>query len=230
MKISVIVSWPDGFDFPLFRDSLSELKKHVHEIIICFNKHGNHSLRDWLKEEIDDVIFLDVESDDSLKGDWRSKSTNHMLNHATGDWILSLEQDFFIESYPHFFHTVKRNSHNDVIMFEDGNRFHPACMFIKKETLLKTRRDFSVMGQGRDHFSAVSKELKGIGTYITFQSLGLFNGEDWEHLQGLTDNYFAPKPYFNLPRFYEYNDDCKKVEPMSIYWKQEMERCNENIM
>jgi hypothetical protein len=225
MKLSAIISWPDSFDFPLFRRNLSKLQERVDEVILCFNSHGNHSLRDWLRQNMPGVVFLDVEDCINKSGDWRNKSTNYMINSASGDWILSLEQDFFIKDYPHFFHTVKQAmDKHDVIMFEEGVRFHPACMFFTREVINKTRRDFSVMGDGRDHFAEITKQFKGMAKYISLKELDLLEGRDWLHLQGLTDNYFAPKPYFDLPTFYTYNEACKSVEPMSEYWMSEMNR------
>jgi len=227
--ISVIISWPDSFDFPLFRNNMPELLEHVDEVIICFTQHGNHPLRKWLRANIPGVVFLDVEDKGDKYGDWRNQSTNYMIDASVGDWILSLEQDFFINNYPHFFNTIKKAmENNDVIIYNEGNRFHPACMFVKKDVLKKTKRDFSVMGQGRDHFSEVSKELKGMKINIaTLESLDLLEHRDWSHMRGLTDNYFAPKPYAGLEEFKKYNDLCKEVTPMNDYWKKEMERCDE---
>ena len=230
--ISAIISWPDGFDFPMFRQSIPELSKYVHETIVCFNKHGNVSQRDWLKNNVQGVKFLDVEDDVELKGDWRSKSTNHMINNSTGDWLLSLEQDFFITDYPHFFKVIhKAIKSNDVIMFPDTVRFHPAFMLFKKEVINKTHKDFSTMGQGRDHFCQISKEMKGIHKIkiTSLQELDLLPGRDWEHMRGLTDNEFSPKPYFDLPSFSVYNEWCYRlyknnVIPYSDYRIKEMER------
>lgn len=227
MKISALISWPDSFDFPVFRKYIPDLLNNVDEVVICFNKHGNHSLRQWLRDNINGVKFLDVEDFKGNKGDWRSQSTNYMIDESSSDWVLSLEQDFFIKSYPHFFHTIKGAMEtHDLIVFEEGNRFHPACLFIKRDVLNKTKKDFSVMGQGRDHFSEVSKELKGMKIKITtLKNLGLEEGVDWNHMRGLTDNYFAPKPYYDLERFGFYNSISRDVKPMSDYWKSEIERC-----
>lgn len=225
--ISVICCWPTGFDFPLFRQSMPELLNYVDEVLIGFTKHGNYDLSGWIKAHLEGVRFFDDKCEDHSQ-DWRSRTTNLMLNQAKGDWILSLEQDFIIKSYPHFFHTVNKAMEKyDVIMFPEGLRFHPACLFVKKDLLLKTHRDFSVMGIGRDHFAQVSKELKGLtDKIITLQELDLLPDRDWYHYQGMTDNYFAPKPYFKLPEFYDYNEKCKLVSPMSDYWRGEMVRCS----
>lgn len=228
MKISAIISWPDSFDFPIFRKNLSLLQKEVDEIIVCFNQHGNYSLRLFLKDLMPNVKILDVENaNGSYQGDWRNKSTKYMIDNATGDYILSLEQDFFIKDYPHFFNTVK-NSKTDIVCFMETNRMHPAFLLVKKDLVKDPGLDFSVMGQGMDHFALVTKALKNY-SYSSLESLGLVGKEDWYHLRGLTDNYFAPKPYFSLDEFYTYNIRCLNSDiPQIKYWYDLMGELNKN--
>lgn len=230
MKISVVVSWPSGFDFPIFRSKLPELLNHVHEVVICFTDHGSYNLRPWLKENMkhERVKFLDVNQYEANKfgGDWRNKSTNLAIENSTGDYILSLEQDFLINDYPHFFHIVDNFKYLDVITFKENERFHPAFLLVKRSVLDKTTRNFSVLGQDMDHFWKFSKELKSFANFMFLSELGLQENIDWSHMRGLTDNYFSKKPYFDLDNFSRYNKECMTVTPMSDYWRQEMERCN----
>lgn len=225
--ISVITCWPNSFDFPLFRSSMPDLLANVDEVLVCFTKHGNRDLSAWIMKNLGGVRYFTEPEHDHTQ-DWRSRSTNLMIDNSKGDWVLSLEQDFIIKSYPHFFHIVKNAmEQNDVIMFPEDQRYHPAFLMVRKDFLLRTKRDFSVMGDGRDHFHQITKELKGLNAkVISLQELDLLPDRDWYHYQGMTDNYFAPKPYFKLPEFYEYNEKCKSVEPMSDYWKEEMQRCS----
>lgn len=226
--LSALISWPDGFDFPLFRKNLEKLKRHVDEVVICFTHHGNASLKEWLRQNLQGCVLLDVDTYTQLnyQGDWRSQSTNRMIDAAQGDWLLSLEQDFFIKDYDTFFSTVKKAMDNyDVIMFPETNRFHPACLFVKKDILKRTRRDFSTNGTGVDHFAMVTDDLKGMSRYVDLHTLGLEERRDWLHMRGLTDNYFAPKPYFDSPSFHVYNNACLSITPISDYWMSEMIRC-----
>lgn len=225
--ISSITCNPTGFDYPIFRDNIYKLRQEVDEILICFTKHGNVDLSGWIRTNMPAARFFDEPQGDTSQ-DWRSRATNLMIDKANGDWILSLEQDFLITDYSHFFHTVKKAMQDhDVVMFREDQRYHPAFLLVKTDILKKTKRDFSVMGQGRDHFHQITKELKGLNAKaISLQEIGLMPDTDWVHLQGLTDNYYAPKPYFKLPEFHAYNDRCKKVKPMSDYWMEEMERCS----
>lgn len=223
--ISVIVSWPDGLDFPVFRAKLPELLKHVGEVVISFNRHGHTSLRKWLKDhmQMDGVVLIDGENAPH-GGDWRNKSTNAALDVARGDMILSLEQDFLIYDYDWFFGRVRQSS-KEIVGFRETNRLHPAFLLVSRRLLDSTHKDFSVMGTGQDHFAAVSSQLLA-NKYDTLYGLGLTDGVHYKHLRGLSDNYFAPEPYFDLPSFCEYNQQCMELDiPMSEYWNSEMERC-----
>lgn len=228
--ISALISWPDSFDFPIFRSRLFLLQMYVDEIVICFTKHGNNSLRQWLRENIGGVKFLDAENAPNKGGDWRNQSTNYMVDQSSGDILLFLEQDFLIKDHEKFFSGVAvALTIYDVVMFEETNRFHPACLFIRRNALNKTKRDFSTNGQGIDHFAMVSADLKGNASYTTLAQCGLNEGTDWFHFKGMTDNYFAPKPYFDLDSFYLYNDKCRII-PCPEYWQKEMERCSGPIV
>lgn len=223
--ISVVMSWPDGFDFPIFRQKLPELLNQVGEVVIVFNQHGNHSLRPWLKDHmtLDRVIMLDSENSQN-SGDWRNKSTNLGIDNASGDRILFLEQDFLIYDYNFFFGKVSLTD-TPIVGFRETNRLHPAFLLVDRDILDQTHRNFSVMGTGVDHFASVSKQLLA-HRYETLYSIGLTDGIHYKHLRGLTDNYFAPNPYFDLPSFCEYNQQCMELDiPVSDYWRSEMERC-----
>lgn len=224
--ISAVICHPDSFDFPLFRKNLPNLQRHVDEVLICFTKHGNHSLRDWLRANIENVRFFDEETASGYGGDWRNKATNLMLDNARGDYILSLEQDFFIKDYDDFFRKIKlAMDKHDLISFVENQRFHPAFFLFPKTKAMDTLHDFSVLGQHKDHFWLFSKQIKMLTNHTTLDNLDLIQGRDWLHLGGLTDNYFAPKPYYRLPDFYRYNKVCMGV-PCSPYWQSEMQRCD----
>lgn len=227
--ISAILSHPDSFDFPIFRNNLAELQKHVDEVIVCFTQHGNNPLRDWLTQNMPGVTFLSDEQGKQYPGDWRNKSTNLMVDTAKGDWILSLEPDFFIRDYDFFFSKVKNAmKSNEVISFAENQRFHPAFLLCKREVLDKTTRDFSVQGTDKDHFWLFTKQLKGIAkSYTDLNLIGLRNTDEWFHMGGLTENYFAPQPYYRLADFHSYNDACMNLNiSMSEYWRGEMQRCS----
>lgn len=224
-KISVVICWPDSFDFPMFRENLVQLNKYVHEVIVVFTKHGDNPIRGWLTRSMDGVIFLNGE-DSTRSGDWRSNATNLGIDRATGDWILFLEQDFFIKNYQDFFSKVfSAMEKNNLISFQEDQRLHPAFFLVNQDELNKTDRDFSVLGTHKDHFWSISRQLKGFCSHTYLPDIGLIPGVDWFHMRGLTDNYFAPNPYYDLDNFYLYNDRCKQVA-CGQYWWSQMHRCS----
>lgn len=223
--LSCLVLWPDSFDYPLFRKNLPELQEKVDEVIICFTKHGNHSLREWIKKNTSGVKFINEEDSSYIEGDWRNKATNYLIDKAKGDWILFLEQDFFIRDYDRFFEKVKQAQKTyGLISFKEADRFHPAFFLIERQILEKITTDFSARGEGQDHFWYVSKQLEDRCDFVDLNILDLHNTIDWIHMGGLTENYFAKKPYYKLDEFYAYNDACTQVET-SEYWGKEMLRC-----
>lgn len=233
MTISAIVSWPDGIDFPIFRQRIPKLLDHVDELIICFTRHGHKDISPWIKDNIHNkkVFFVNSDLMNHHSGDWRNKSTKTLIDYANCEYVLSLEQDFLIKDYTYFFNRIKEDigKRTEIVTFEEGNRFHPAFLLAKKSIINKNEYDFSVAGDGLDHFASVTKKLKNYN-YSFLEYLGVYPGRDWFHMRGLTDNYFADKPYYDLENFYFYNDFCKSINPKNDFWVKEMERCSGPII
>lgn len=215
-SISALLPWPESTDYPYFRHSLPLLTQYV-KPTICITPQGGIPIMGDLLLDLTEhgcqVLRSHQLSSDTYPGDWRNAATNHMIDSTTGEWILFMEQDFFIHDYPLFFHTVQNALlGNDIIMFEEGNRYHPAFLLVKRELVDKTSRDFSSGEVGMDHFAKFSQELKALKPLsMSLEQIGLQPGRDWWHMRGLTDNYFAPKPYFDLPSFYTYNWRCMSL-------------------
>ncbi len=231
MKSSVIIVWPDSFDYPVFRSKLPELLSKVDEVLICFTQHGDYPMRLWLQQQMkhDKVSFLDAEAGSVFEGDWRNQATNLLLSKSKGEIIISLEQDFVIKDYGVFFNKVNRALHlSDVVKIQDGERFHP-CFLAWKKTLTPRDVDFSAMGSNKDHFYDMTEKLiKQKINIVELEDIDLFRGRDWFHIAGLTENYFASKPYYDLDTFYIYNDKCQKI-PTNEYWQQQMKRCEGSV-
>lgn len=225
MNISTICLYPRGFDYPIFRSRLPQLSQYA-EPVFCFTDHGKLNLTKWIQANVNGT-FYDVNQFETrgCRGDWRSKATNLIIDSTDSEWLLSIEQDFLIRDYPNFFEKVMdAMSRFDVITFAEGNRFHPAFLLIKRDVLDRTDRDFSPVPDKFDHWGSVTKKLKSFAKTALLPDLGLRPGEDWYHFGGLTENYFAPKPYYRLPEFYAYNSACYNCSPISQEWFVEMDR------
>lgn len=224
--ISATILWPSGFDYPIFRKNLSKLVRQVDEILVCFTEHGDLPLKGFLREQLAPFCrMFDVTQYQTNKypGDWRNKATNLLIDQAHGDWILSLEQDFLIRDYDQFFRVIKDAMNtNEVISFEQAKRYHPAFCLASLEAINKTHRDFTAI-QDLDHYGMFTKQLKGFARFASLRSLGLRENEDWYHMGGLTENYFAVMPYYQLNDFYTYNTRCMNAQvPQNKLWYEKM--------
>jgi hypothetical protein len=233
--INALIPWPESTDYPLFRQTLPQLSEWA-KPTICITPQGGTPLMGDILVELTQggcqVLRSHALSSETYPGDWRNATTNYMIDQTSADWVLFLEQDFFIKDYPHFFHIVKNSMENhDVIMFEEGNRYHPAFLLVKRVVINHVKRDFSAGEQGYDHFAHFSQEIRNLVSperIVSLQELDLLPQRDWWHMRGLTDNYFAPKPYFNLPEFVAYNEVCLNTS-VGRWWFSIMLKAQQQI-
>lgn len=114
-------------------------------------------------------------------GDWRNNAIQKCLESSNSEYILFLEPDFFVADG--FFKEIFSNMNGvDIVGFEDGNRFHPSCLLIKREILDKTSKDFSAYPQEYDHFGVLTQELKKLGTWKNLPEKG------WYHMASFVFN------------------------------------------
>lgn len=190
VRPDVIIVWPSGCDYPLCRWQLQSYRNYFDKVIVATYDHGTPDFREFLHQAMKQTIFVDA-GFDSVS--WRERMTNLALEKSKSDVILFTEQDFIWKS-DHFlekcFEALKKY---DVVGIRQGERLHPAFLLTKKTALDKTHKDFSVNGQGKDHFWNVSQELLAQNSFIDIRDLGLFEGVDWYHFSSLTWNLFRIK-------------------------------------
>jgi hypothetical protein len=192
MKPDIIVTWPSGIDYPLFRLQCKLFKKYFNEIIIVTYPHGSPDYRPWLKKNFPEATF--VESGESGPA-WRETAVNLGLDHSKSDYVLFTEQDFFWKD-DRFLKTVfKWSGSRDTIGIRQGARLHPCFLLTKRDLINKTSRDFSVKGQDLDHFTQFTKEIREVGSFIELKEIGLFSGRDWFHFSSMTWNLFRIKDH-----------------------------------
>lgn len=149
--------------------------------------------------------------------DWRNTATNAMLKEATGDWIISIEQDWFCRDWGESFNTMEQ-SMKDSDLFGWWNPtnspyVHPAFFGIRKELLDKTSKDFSPHPElnGADHFAVITHDAQKLGARIDKYGGEVFPETLHFHLGGVNQNYLDFEPRFKddaLHReniFYVYN-------------------------
>lgn len=216
MKTDLVIVWPDNLDFPLWRKWLFKNENLFENIIIYFNPQN----RDWnlLPFLASDRVFpykSILLKGETKPGDWRNNAVNECLKYVKSEWVWFTEQDFFVDKG--FFHTIYRGMEKaDAIGFKENNRFHPACLFVKKSLIDKTTKDFSAKPPQYDHFGKFSQEIHDLGKVETLKRLKLEKDFDFFHHAGLSDNYglvqLNKPPNANLQEFLVYNASAREVD------------------
>ncbi|SRR6266581_5066497 len=206
MKKSLIVCWISNNDYPLFREWLEKYHSFFDEIIIHWDimfrfPFYNAFIQSSLSH-IPNIKFLDMVQRELGVDDWRHAATTEMLRHATGDWIISIEQDWFSKDWDRLLNASEQAMKNsDLFGWYNPTNFpyiHPAYFFIKREMLEKTRKDFSPHAEinGADHFAMITRDALDNGAkLIKLQDLGFVTDKldpretDCFHLGGVNQNY-----------------------------------------
>lgn len=205
MKKSLIISWISACDYPLFREWIRKWGVNFFdEIIIYWDVQFRHPFY-WafIQQDLSqfpEIKFIDPVQYEFGVGDWRNVATNELIKHATGDWICSIEQDWFTDNWGALLqNTQDAMKTSDMFgwMNPTNNPYiHPSYFFIKRELLEQTAKDFSAHPEinGADHFAMITYQAKLKTENIkSLQDIGYkcdFSIEsDCFHLGGVNQNY-----------------------------------------
>ena len=196
MNVDVVTQWCVYNDYPVFRKLLMENRDKVNKIILYPSRHhGVVDLEDFARD-----VFLEtwVERKPIDYGvtDWRQGETEPCLELSDSEWIWFAEQDFFVRDWDRFFNDAQKlMGKSDMFGWWNETNFpyvHPCCLFIKRELLDRTNKDFRAHSEinGADHFAMVTHDAKKLGAkIIKLQDVGYVEWEDAFHLGGLTYPY-----------------------------------------
>lgn len=189
MKPDLIITWPTSCDFPVWRSFLRNNRFRFDKVfIVMSNTNVGHDYSSFLESAFknDDVVF--IEKGDYIDlGDWRSSAVNAALAQSKAEWVWFTEQDFFIEDPEAFFKRVDDlSTKNDFLYVTEQDRVHPACMFVKREFIDKTKKDFGVVPDKVDHFGIFVQDLEK--AEAKSELIGEM-GDMFYHMNGLTHNY-----------------------------------------
>jgi hypothetical protein len=235
MKKSLIVTWITACDYPLFRQWLETYHTYFDEIIIYWDVQFRHPFYWAFMQEslakLPNITFLDPVEYTYGEQDWRNVSTNELLKHATGDWIISIEQDWFCRNWPELF-TAMNHSMDESDMFGWWNPtnnpyVHPAFWGIKRALLEKTAKDFSPHPEinGSDHFAKITYDVLALGAKIDKYTGDVLPESLHFHLGGVNQNYLnGLQEGFQFHReeiFYVYNRKSMEIlSPMMPLMKR----------
>lgn len=209
IKSDLVAVYPTHIVYPLFNKYIHDNREKFHRVILIFmNMQTNQPnyqnfIEDQLK--IDKISFVHPIPIVSGK-DWRNEAVKKGLELATGDWIFFTEQDFTPQE--NFWQEVHGLADRTEAFgyFQEG-RLHPCCIFVKREMLDKTSKDFSAYpNKGYDHFGKLQHDLE------LRTNLGVIHHHLGKHLNGLSQNIFmlqnGETPNYNPPEFKEYCEAC----------------------
>lgn len=213
-SVDLICSWPKHLDYPLFRKFIHDNRDHFNKVIIAFTDmsiQDNYSqfVRDSLEK--DDVTFTNIQKAEADE-DWRNKAVNQALTMSDSEWVLFIEQDFSIKEG--FWERVEDlEKQSDVFGYYEDVRLHPCCIFIKRDLLEKTSKDFGIEKDKLDHFGKIHRDLQQMNTLI-----GAIPSEIADHMNGLSQNMFmlqnGIEPNFRPDQFKKYCEECLQVDPL----------------
>jgi len=222
MKKSLIISWISSCDYPLFRVWLEKYHGYFDEIIIYWDIQFRHPIF-WAfiqqsLSHLPNIRFIDPVPYEYGVGDWRSTATNELVRHATGDWLISIEQDWFCKDWDSLFRSMDESmKHYDMFGWWNPTNnpyIHPAFWGIKRELFEKTNKDFSAHPEinGSDHFAMITYDAEKLGANIDkyggdFHPDSLcfhLGGVNQNYLNGLTNGFEFHRPEV----FAIYNYEC----------------------
>ncbi len=215
-KYDLFLVWPTDIDHPLYRKFIRDWGElFANRIFIHINNvHASLDLSDFVEKWfIEHSPVKTVFFREELRGgwDWRNQFVNTMLAKSTAECLWFPEQDFFVREPEKFFGIVdKEMDIHKLISFRQTNRWHPACIFARREDIDKTCLDFGAHPEvGFDHFGFVTRDMDKLGPCVDLEDIGLKNKEDWFHHNGMWWNYVLAArgevPNFDPVNFSAYN-------------------------
>jgi len=167
----IIISWPDNADYPLWRKFLIQNRKSFNEVIIVFtSSHRKENYVDFVRQQLEQhhcqfIIPMQTRGNE----DWRHNAVKQALIHSyNAPWVWFTEQDFIVPDWERFMTVVDsaQMMGHDVIALYEGERMHPACIFIRREILNRTSRQFGIIPNKADHFYTLQADLETLGVDI----------------------------------------------------------------
>lgn len=229
IKPDVILSWPRNNDYPLWREMIRKNRDRYNEIVIVFTEtNQGYDYRDFVRQAMFEDHVLFSQSPYPVNGeDWRNIAVNFgLLQSLHSEWIYFTEQDFF--PLDGFWEGVEMLSNGcDVIAAYDGPRMHPCSIFVKRTTLVKSKKQFGAKPPEYDHFGQLQKDLetmKDNGEIL----IGTLSPLVYKHMAGLSHNMTlitnGELPNHQVEYFNEYLRRCLAVPlPISPIFKEVVE-------
>lgn len=211
IKPDIICVWPIAFDYPLWRHVVTKNRHYFDKVIISFTYNNlDRDFRQFLKNTHPDFTLVDTGNNQSPY--WYHSAIIEALNNSHSDWILFSEQDFIYDDnfIKNLLEKTLINNLDFACLVEGSNRKHFGCFLIKKSLILQTTQFFDQV-MNLDCFDRFTIECSQLTKkWMTLEELGFVRGLNYDHLNGLTHNYYLfTQKIFNLitgkDKFIKYN-------------------------
>lgn len=185
-------------DYPIYRQLLAKYRDKFNKIILYPSRHhGVIDCEEFLKKTFPETWVTGHTIDWTTPGiDWRQVETEPCVELSDAEWILFMEQDFFVDDWDKFWKDIEiAMKYSDMIGWWNPSVFpyiHPCFLLIKRELLDKTQKDFRAHPEidGCDHFAMLTRDTEKLSANITkLQDLGWKDWENAFHMGGLTYPY-----------------------------------------
>ena len=185
-------------DYPIYRQLLTKYRDKFNKIILYPSRHhGVIDMEEFMRRTFPETWVTGHEIDWTTPNiDWRQAETEPCLELSDAEWILFMEQDFFVDDWDKLWKDVEKAMEtSDMIGWWNETAFsyvHPCFLLIKRELLEKTHKDFRAHPEiyGCDHFAILTHDVQFLGAKITkLQDLGWKEWENAFHMGGLTYPY-----------------------------------------
>ena len=198
MNIDIVSQICIFCDYPIYRQLLTKYRDKFNKIILYPSRHhGVIDLENFLRKNFPETWVTGHKIDWTTPGiDWRQVETEPCLELSNSEWVLFMEQDFFVDDWDKLWRDIEESvKTSDMIGWWNPSRYpyiHPCFLLIKRELLDKTKKDFRAHPEiiGSDHFAQITRDVEKLGGKITkLQDLGWKEWGNAMHLGGLTYPY-----------------------------------------
>jgi hypothetical protein len=221
-KPDLIVIWPDTIDYPLFREWVRNERERFAKVIVVFTATNwpFTKMPAFIQEAMKHAGISFMPCDPIEGRDWRDVATRQALGASDSEWVLFTEQDFFPNK--NLWEELEKITNVDVIGVMQEKRLHPCCLFIKRQALDTTSKNFAAHPPAFDHFGQIQEDLFWAHK---FNRIAILDPKLYYHMNGLTHNMFLLQSGKEIT-FYpeEFKDYLRKCLSSSVPLHEEFQK------
>ena len=229
-SIDLIICWPRNCDYPLWRWFIHEHRNFFGDIFVVFTEtNQGWDYREFVKRSMnelweDNITFLQSPKIEAEQ-DWRDVAVNLALAKSKGNWVWFTEQDLFVTHQSFWLMIGRYMTEFDVIGYKEGSRVHPANLWVKKEWINKSSKNFGIEKDRTDHFFKFYNSMRLQGAKIHFID---YPNKYFYHMNGLSQSMTqienGETVNYQPEDFLGYLEMCSMQENLDDHYKEVIAR------